>query len=258
LLVGAYCRGRLMDDQSVTVRKGEATTVDLHPAQEVGGVYRVTVFEELDGQQQLVPVAERLVYRKPAEQLLLTVKPDKKQYIPGERVKLSVSALNEKEEPAPAILLVGVVDKSVVTMADEKTFRSMPTHYFLTTEVRRPEDLEYADVLLGAHPKTASALDLLLGTQGWRRFAEQDPGKFKQQYKEDADRLLVTSGQSSPMSVDLAQREAERLQTEFEAELAGLEEKQAKAREGWVALQSGKSLTPELEAMQNELAKLQE
>src|SRR5207249_11352120 len=96
LLVGAYCRGRLMDHQSVTVRKGEATTVDLHPAQEVGGVYRVTVFEELDGQQQLVPVAERLVYRKPAEQLLLTVKPDKKQYIPGERVKLSVSALNEK------------------------------------------------------------------------------------------------------------------------------------------------------------------
>src|SRR5260370_23827003 len=62
LLVGAYCRGRLMDHQSVTVKKGEATTVDLHPAQEVGGVYRVTVFEELGGQRQLVPVAERLVY----------------------------------------------------------------------------------------------------------------------------------------------------------------------------------------------------
>ena len=29
------------------------------------------------------------------------------------------------------------------------------------------------------------ALDLLLGTQGWRRFAEQDPGKFLQQNQQD-------------------------------------------------------------------------
>jgi hypothetical protein len=208
--------------------------------------------------QQLVPVAERLVYRKAAEQLILTVKPDKKQYIPGDRVNLSVTALNEKEQPAPAILLVAVVDKSVVTMADEKTFRSMPTHYFLTTEVRRPEDLEYADVLLGAHPKAVAAVDLLLGTQGWRRFAEQNPAKFRQQFKEDADRLLVTIGQSSLQSVDLAQREAERLQTEFETELAVLEEKQAKAQEAWVAVQNGKDLTPELMAMEQELHQLQQ
>src|SRR5712692_3342310 len=85
----------------------------------------------------------------------------------------------------------------------------MPTHYYLTTEVRRPEDLEYADVLLGAHPKAAAALDLLLGTQGWRRFAEQNPQKFRQQFKEDADRLLVTTGQASQKSVDLAQHDWE-------------------------------------------------
>src|SRR5207237_3111209 len=125
-------------------------------------------------------------------------------------------ALNEKEQPAPAILLLAVVDKSVLTMADEKTFRSMPTHYYLTTEVRRPEDLEYADVLLGTHPKAAAALDLLLGTQGWRRFAEQNPSKFRQEFKEDADRLLVTIGQSSQKSIDLAERDWENVRKVFE------------------------------------------
>src|SRR5262249_49515103 len=49
----------------------------------------------------------------------------------------------------------------------------------LTTEVRNPEDLENADVLLSDHPGAAASLDLLLGCQGWRRFAEQDPNNFK-------------------------------------------------------------------------------
>jgi hypothetical protein len=254
LLVGAYCRGRLMDHQTVIARKGEATTVTLQPAQEMGGVYRVTVFEER-AHQQLVPVAERLVYRRPAEQLLLQVKPDKKPYVPGDKVKLSLTALNEKEQPAPAILLVGVVDKSVVTMADEKTFRSMPTHYLLTTEVRKPEDLEYADVLLGPHPKAAAALDLLLGTQGWRRFAEQNPAKFRQQFREDADHLLMTMGQSPLKSVELTRQE-EHWQTEFETQLTKLEEQETKAGETLVAAQNDKELPARIEAMQNELAQL--
>src|SRR5262249_45524726 len=109
LLVGAYCRGRLMDHQTVTAKKGEATAVQLNPDQGIGGVYRVTVFEQQGGDDQrvnLVPKAERLIYRAAAEQLILNVRPDHKQYIPGERVNLSCQALTEKEQPAPSILLV--------------------------------------------------------------------------------------------------------------------------------------------------------
>ena len=92
--------------------------------------------------------------------------------------------------------MVAVVDKSVLTLADEKTHRAMPTHFLLTSEVRRPEDLEYADFLLGPQAKASEALDLLLGVQGWRRFAEQDPAKFREKDgdKEEADRLLVMNG----------------------------------------------------------------
>ena len=67
-------------------------------------------------------------------------------------------------------------------MADEKTDRLLPTHFLLAGEVRSGEELEHADFLLTDHPKAAAALDLLLGTQGWRRFAEQAPGEFKSRH----------------------------------------------------------------------------
>jgi hypothetical protein len=74
--------------------------------------------------------------------------------------------------------MVAVVDANVLKRADEKTARGMPTHFLLTNEVKSPEELENADVFLSDHPKAALALDLLLGTQGWRRFAEQNPQRF--------------------------------------------------------------------------------
>ncbi len=225
LLVGAYCRGRLLDHKTITARKGEEVKVELTPAVGAGGVYRVTVFEQRgdDKQRNFVPMAERLVYRQPAEHLFLTAKPDKRVYVPGDRVKLNFSALDEQEKPASAILLVGVVDKSVVTMADEKTRRAMPTHFLMTSEVKKPEDLEYADFLVGSHPKAPAALDLLLGTQGWRRFAEQDPTRFKQRQADEADRLLVSIGQSDRPR-DLEQSEQEKVAKEIAAQETHLQE----------------------------------
>jgi hypothetical protein len=212
LLVGAYCRGRLMAYDRVQAARGEAATVALKPAGGMGGVYRVTVFEEgapgPDGHRGSKYVAERLVYRMPAERVNVTVKPDKSSYVPGDKATLYLTARNEKGEAVPAILLVAVTDLSVVTLADEKTARSMPTHFFLTSEVRRPEDLEYADFLLSDHPKAKPALDLLLGTQGWRRFAEQKKQQFHEEYKEDADRLLVLEGQLTPEDKQLKMRSA--------------------------------------------------
>jgi hypothetical protein len=234
LLVGAYCRGRLMDHQALTVKKGESAPVELMPAQEVGGVYRITVFEERPGEgnrQDLRPLAERLVYRQPRQQLHFGIQPDRKQYVPGDQAKLALTATDEDGHPVPAVALVAVVDKSLLTLADEKTARTMPTHFYLTTEVRRPEDLEHADFLLSPHPKAREALDLLLGTQGWRRFAEQDPTRFRRDRPEDAERLLVTIGQSSGKTTDLLQRDLERVNKDSEQEVADLRERLARATE---------------------------
>jgi alpha-2-macroglobulin-like protein len=258
LLIGAYCRGRLMDHQTVAAKQGEATSVELKPAGDAGGVYRITVFEELpgEGRRQLKPRAERLVYHTPSKQLILNAKPDKKLYVPGEQVTLSLSALDEKEQPAPAIVMVSVVDKSVITLADEKTYRTMPTHYFLTTEVRRPEDLEYADFLLSSHPKAAAALDLLLGTQGWRRFAEQKPEEFKKNQGAEADRLLATTGQATSRVVNVLQHQAEKLEQDYASQLAKLQEDQTKANQA--AAQSDQDFTREIAALKQQVTQLEQ
>jgi hypothetical protein len=261
LLIGAYCRGRLMDHQTVTVNKGDVTAVELKPGQDAAGVYRVTVFEQTPGDArhvQLVPVAERLVYRTPPRQLLVNLKTNFKQYAPGEKATVNLATLDEKEKPAPAVVMVAVVDKSVITMADEKTARTMPTHYYLTTEVRRSEDLEYADFLLSLHPKAPAALDLLLGTQGWRRFAEQDPGLFPQKFQDendrrDAQRLVATIGQASPAQVDLAQREILRVQNEMAGETVGLQTQYARASNTLAGLQNGSAYREKYQDLQKRL-----
>src|SRR6185437_15889300 len=167
---------------------------------------------------------------QPAERVQIALKPDQKMYVPRQTVKLGVDTTTEKGQPTPSVVLLRVVDKSVVTLADDKTLRSMPTHFLLTTEVRRPEDLEYADFLLGPHPQAAEALDLLLGTQGWRRFAEQDPNKFRHEQKEEAERLLVTIGQSQPQMMDLTQKELERVESEHARRTEELTAQIAQAR----------------------------
>ena len=262
LLVGAYCRGQLITHASVSAPKDKPIDVELKPDQAVGGVYRVTVFEELpapspqplspkeNGRSEVVrvvPLAERLIYRQPAQQLNLAIQPDKKTYIPGGSVGLSVTAKDENGSPAPAIMLLAVVDKRVITLADEKTFRGMPTHFYLTSEVRRAEDLEYADFLVGPHPQAKDALDLLLGTQGWRRFAEQEPTKFQQKYladarmQADASRLMVLNGQSSRETIDLLEQRRQQMTRDKNAQFLQANDELAKAREAESSIQAGES-----------------
>jgi hypothetical protein len=215
LLVGAYCRGQLLDHKTVKVEAGKPLPVTLTPASGVGGVYRVTVFEiTSDEDRPLKPVAERLLYRRSPEKLNLRVFTDKKGYIPGDKVMLSLSASDEHNRPAPAIVVVSVVDRSVLKLRNDRTARNMPTHFLLTSEVRGPEDLEYADFLLREEPrdplgfdiaKAQVALDLLLGTQGWRRFVEQNLPQQRREvlqvYKDDAKRFFQVTGQDKVQDV---------------------------------------------------------
>jgi hypothetical protein len=227
VVVGAYTRSRLVDHQRVELEPGKAVEVKLNPNTKAGGVTRLTVFEERaieeTKQSTLIPLAERLVYRKPAEQLLLNIDPDKKGknggYNPGSAVSLKINAFNESETPVPAIVMVAVVNQNVLTMADEKTGRLMPTHFLLASEVKKPEDLEHADFLISEDARTAvpaaKALDLLLGTQGWRRFAEQQMPSLQPQPSEEVDRMLVANGQKSQTPVETLRQEENKAIAEF-------------------------------------------
>jgi hypothetical protein len=207
LMIGLYCRGRLLAFEGAKAVAGKPTELTLKPTKDdVGGIYRVTVFDKqmMNGNNQLKPVAERLIYRSSVRKLNLTVKTDKREYLPRDTVHMTINSTDENGKPLPSILMVGVVDQSLLNLADERTARTMPTHFLLTSEVRNAEDLEFSDVLLSEHARAPEALDLLLGTQGWRRFLESDPnqlknldGKRAQELRcqaQDVDRLRVASG----------------------------------------------------------------
>jgi hypothetical protein len=223
LLVGAYCRGKLLDHVSLEAKAGKVTGATLHPSLGIGGVYRVTVFEKQA--EQFLPLAERLVYRPASERLALSVAPDKPAYSPGDRVRLALQAANEKRELASAVLLASVTDLSVHKLANDKTARAMPTHFLLTTEVRRPEDLENADFFLGNHPKARQALDLLLGVQGWRRFAEQDPVRFKKREEREAGRILQATGPGAVQTNDPEKEVLAKVDAKFAPRYIQLEKK---------------------------------
>ena len=219
LHVGAYARGRLVAHQKLDVTAGKPVEVLLKGDDTAGGVTRVTVFEEPkgaagEGRASLIPRAERLVFRKSAEQLILNANPDRTRYAPAGKVRLELSAFNEKETPVPAVLLVGVVNRSVIAMADNKTDRLMPTHFLLSGEVKHPAELEHADFMLTDHARAGEVLDLLLGTQGWRRFAEQNAAPADAA-NPDVDKMLVAHGQRTSAPFALYKLEEQRVHAEF-------------------------------------------
>ncbi len=221
--VGAYVRERLVAQTRLVLNANKPAEVALKGDESAGGVTRITVFEELPtddpSRTALVPRAERLSYRGSGQHLLLKATPDKARYSPSDKVRLDLSAVTEAGQPTPAVLMVGVVNRSVITMADNKTDRLMPTHFLLSGEVKHPAELEHADFLLTDHPKAGDALDLLLGTQGWRRFAEQEVSPAKPDDKADVETMLVAHGQHTSAPLELLKLEAQRLTAEFAPKL---------------------------------------
>jgi hypothetical protein len=186
LVVGAYTRGRLSDTKRVSVQPGRAAEIELMADTDPrGGVVRITVFEEPAqpgaARSDLKPVAERLVYRKPGELLNLSYSlssptiSESKSFPANTPINLMIAATDEKGRAAPAILWAAVVNAG---LEPGRKDRLLTTHFLLAGEVSTPDLLEDADFLLTDHPRAGESLDLVLATQGWRRFVEQTPAGF--------------------------------------------------------------------------------
>lgn len=199
LFIGAYARGVAIAAASVDYQPHAPRDITLTPdPASPGGVTRITVFEEPDpaqGRHDLVPVAERLIYRRPATELKLDLQTQRSTFAPGDEVDLTVRGTQESGQPTAALLWLSVVNESVLSLADDRSERSLPAHFLLAGEIQHPDGLEHADFILSHDPLAVQTLDLLLGTQGWRRFAEQAPTRFRSQVSpEIADRFLAAAG----------------------------------------------------------------
>ena len=170
LVVAAVLRERVLDAASIEARAGEAAIVYLQPKElalaHAQGVARVTVFDE-----KLNPIAERLVFRNRRRGLKVKVKPQHKEYSPREQVALEITTTDSTDQPVAAEVALSVVDDTVVSFADDKTGNLM-ARLFLEPEV--PGKVEEPNFYFDAtEAKSALAMDLLLGTRGWRKFEWQ-------------------------------------------------------------------------------------
>jgi alpha-2-macroglobulin-like protein len=225
LVVGAWCRGVLVGQVALVTRKSEngMNPVVLNLPDEACGVIRLTVFDysintDKSKPQFPKPLAERLVYRRSARRLNVRANDVHEHYAPGETVNMSLAVTNEKNEPVAGAVSVSVVDESLFALADDHT-PSMPTYFLLTSEIEKPENLESADFYLSDKTSSPVALDLLLGTQGWRRFAE----KSRQQLTDDGpekNRLPHLAAMNSLVGPPTMFDNLGRIRTDYQKSLA--------------------------------------
>lgn len=171
--VVAVCRGLVVGQELVLPSMFRddshfgAAEILMPVAEAAEGVIRLTAYDY--SAQPPTPVAERLVYRRPARRLAIQSAPPKPGYAPGDSVSLAVSVRDERGRPQSAVLGASVVDETALSLVRDRS-ASLTTHFWLMGHLDDVRSLEDANFYLSEGSEAEQALDLLLGTQGWRRF----------------------------------------------------------------------------------------
>jgi alpha-2-macroglobulin-like protein len=114
------------------------------------------------------PLAERLIYRGRGQDLKIEITADKASYTPRDKVALKIKASDLAGKPVAASLGVSVVDDTVLALADDKT-ATIKAHLFLESELPTVT-IEDPNFYFSDKPEAAAALDMVMGTKGYRRF----------------------------------------------------------------------------------------
>jgi hypothetical protein len=178
--VTLYKRDQLLDMQSVS-SDGEIAL----NAKDAEGVLIVTAWSA-SGK----PLAERLIYRQPKFAVNVSLSVSKGRYVPGDEVSVDIVTTDENGKPVEAVVGVTVTDDAVLEIIEKREQApQLPVMVYLENDV---SDLADAHVYLDAgNEKAPAAVDLLLGTQGWRRFALVNYQELKQHQPEAIMRAMA-------------------------------------------------------------------
>ncbi|RKH69018.1 MG2 domain-containing protein [Corallococcus llansteffanensis] len=176
---------------SAVLESAQGGPVTLDPG-EADGVLVATVWDH-DGR----PLAERLVFRQPSKEVTVELKADRKRYVPGGPVQLTARTTRDGQ-PISALVMLTVTDDAVLELQEKRDQApQLPVMVLLEPEVKELADAQlYLDA---KNPKSKLAVDLLLGTQGWRRFALTDTQGFLARHGDAAMRVLAVRWPQEPV-----------------------------------------------------------
>lgn len=125
------------------------------------GIAEFTLFDS-----SMQPVAERLVYVHPQKKLYITAEPEKTSFTIREKASIKIKATDEEGNPVRANLGISVYDRAYNNPADPV---NILTYCYLSSRIRGRiyNPAYYFDEKNNDRKK---AMDLLLLTQGWRRY----------------------------------------------------------------------------------------
>ncbi len=171
-LIALSQRGKEFALKPVTLRVNQPRDFTLAVPKSLDGVIVATVYDD-----RMAPMAERLIFRQPEHKLKVQIVPDRTDYVPGDKVTLRVKTIDYTGKPVSAMVGLTVTDSSVLEMIEKREQApSLPVMVLLESEVQNLADAHvYLDE---SNPKAPLATDLLLGTQGWRRFATAGTGSL--------------------------------------------------------------------------------
>lgn len=126
--------------------------------------------------------AERLIFINYQDGLKIEIETDKKEYLPREKVLVSVTTKDKNDKPIASSLSVSVADEKILSYIDDKQHNLLTWMFFgseLKGEIHEPrfyfDDKEPLE-------KRLQALDLILNTHGWRRYSHDDVNNFDGQH----------------------------------------------------------------------------
>jgi hypothetical protein len=166
VLATAVLREKRLGDIAAEVQAGKPTVLAVPVPAGSQGAVRFTLFDDALG-----PLAERLIYRGRGRDLTVSIAPGRASYAPRDQVELTIATRDLAGKPVQADLSLAVVDDTVLSFADDKTAHLLARVYL---EAEMPgQEIEEPNFYFSADPKAPHAIDLVLGTQGWRRFSWQ-------------------------------------------------------------------------------------
>ncbi|MBN8821994.1 MULTISPECIES: TonB-dependent receptor plug domain-containing protein [unclassified Spirosoma] len=166
LTLFAQTRGQIIQVARIPLSK-KGAVVQLAKAEFPEGIAQLTLFDETQK-----PICERLIFSPKNDQITVAITPNRKSYKNREKVELTINTTNAQGQPVSANLSMAAVDTRLAPEADSNSATIM-SHLLLSSDLTGTIEQPgyYFDP---RHTDRWQHLDLLLMTQGWRRFAWND------------------------------------------------------------------------------------